>query len=128
MDEARLQTSGVQTNPTVLLEVLKDVFGERRSLSQLLAAFYERKQGEKESLREYLHALHQLAQSICSKKGGVFPDEKLVLRNQFIEGLGDTLFRELRKRVRENSSLSFLQIRARGFLLGRGGRSSFSVP
>lgn len=52
-------------------------------------------------LRDYSHALSQIMSAILKQSSDVIPNEKIVLRDQFIEGLRDAaLRRELRKLVR----------------------------
>ena len=50
-EEIRLYPSKDRNNPQRLLEILQEAFGEKRSLPQLLKAFYDRRQKEGESLR-----------------------------------------------------------------------------
>ena len=43
--------------PGAVLKILKDVFGERSTLSELLSDFYQCRQKEKQSLQDYSHEL-----------------------------------------------------------------------
>ena len=48
--EVRMYSKKERSNPDFLLEVITQAFGEKRSSSQLLKLFYERKQKENETL------------------------------------------------------------------------------
>lgn len=91
---------------------LRNAFGERRSVTQLLQSFYNRKQADGEDLRDYSHALSQILSSVVKQSTNAISDENTVLRDQFIEGLKNaTLRRELRKMVRERPHSSLLEVR-----------------
>ena len=49
-EEVRMYSKKERSNPDFLLEVITQAFGEKRSSSQLLKLFYERKQRENETL------------------------------------------------------------------------------
>lgn len=96
---------------------LRNAFGERRSTTQLLQSFYNRKQADGEDLRDYSHALSHILSSVVKQSTSVIPDEKTILRDQFIEGLRDAnLRRELRKMVREKPASSVLEVRSEALL------------
>ena len=58
-EEIRLYLSKDRSNPLHLLEILQEAFGKKKSLPQLLKAFYNRRQKEGESLREFSHGLRE---------------------------------------------------------------------
>ena len=96
---------------------LTNAFGEKRSVTKLLQAFYNRKQADGEDLRDYSHALSQLLKSVMKQSRDAVPNEKVVLRDQFIEGLGDAaLRRELRRMVRDRPEFNILDIRDEALL------------
>ena len=94
-----------------ILKGLLDAFGERRSVAQLLKAFYERKQKDGETLRSFSHGLSSLLGKVRQRDPKTVIEEG-TLRDQFIEGVRDLhLRRSLKKMVREHPSASFLDIR-----------------
>lgn len=117
LEEVRLCTRGQTVTRHDLYAYLRNAFGERRSTTQLLQSFYNRKQAEGEDLRDYSHALSQILSSVVKQSPNVIPNEKSVLRDQFIEGLRDSaLRRELRKVVRDKPDSSLLDVRNEAFL------------
>lgn len=117
LEEVRLCMRGQTVTPHDLYSYLRNAFGERRSTTQLMQSFYNRKQADGEDLRDYSHALSQILSSIVKQSSNVIPNEKNVLRDQFIEGLRDSaLRRELRKMVRDKPDSSLLDVRNEAFL------------
>lgn len=112
LEEVRLCMSGQSVRPSDLYSYLRNAFGEKRSTTQLLQTFYNRKQAEGEDLRDYSHALSQILSSVVKQSTNVIPNEKTVLRDQFIEGLRDAVLRrELRRVVRDKPESSLLDVR-----------------
>lgn len=103
LEEVRMCAGNESKKPSHVVDCLREAFGEKRSATQLLQSFYNRKQAEGEKLSDYSHALSHLLNSAVKQSRDLVPDEKILLRDQFIEGLADALLkRELRKLVREN--------------------------
>lgn len=128
LEEARFCMGGQSVGPSFLFSYLRNAFGEKRNSTQLLQTFYNREQAVGEDLRDYSHALSQIMSSILKQSTDAIPNEKVVLREQFIEGLRDTaLRRELRKLVREKPDSSLLDVRSEALLWemedGRSQRS-----
>lgn len=112
LEEVRLCMGGQSVETSDLYSYLRNAFGERRSATQLLQTFYNRRQADGEDLRDYSHALSQLLNSVVKQSSEAVPNERVVLRDQFIEGLRDaTLRRELRKMARDKPESSILDIR-----------------
>ena len=98
--------------PSDLFSYLRNAFGEKRSTTQLLLTFYNRRQAGAENLCDYSHALAQLLSSVMKQSTGAVANEETVLRDQFIEGLRDAaLRRELRKIVRDRPGSCLLDVR-----------------
>lgn len=117
LEEVRLCMGGQTVGPSDLYSFLRNAFGEKRSTTQLLQTFYNRKQVEGEDLRDYSHALSQILSSVVKQSANAVPNEKVVLRDQFIEGLRDSaLRRELRKMVRDQPDSSLLDVRREALL------------
>lgn len=87
------------------------MYGCSQSLVGLQKQFFQHRQLEGESLREYSHALMALMEAMKRKNlpGICNPDH--TLRDQFIEHMRDnTLRRELKRQVRLNPEMSFLEV------------------
>ena len=112
IDEVRLRTRGASVTTNDIFRYLRQAFGEKRSTSQLLQAFYGRKQREGEDLRNFSHALSQMLSSVMKQSPTAVSDERRVIRDQFIEGVSDlSLRRELRKLIRDKPDATFIDVR-----------------
>lgn len=117
LEEVRLCMGSRSVGPSDIYSYLRNAFGERRSTTQLLQTFYNRKQAEGEDLRDYSHALSQILSSVLKQSANVVPNDRIVLRDQFIEGLRESaLRRELRKMVRDQPDCGLLDVRREALL------------
>lgn len=115
-DEIRYTRDADRNTPDKVFDILEDAFGIRQSATQLMDAFFAYRQGEKESIREYSHALMKLLGKVQKKDNARISDADVVLRDQFAEKVRDPhLRRELKKRVRQDSALTFKQIREEAY-------------
>lgn len=112
LEEVRLCVGNQSRQASDLFTFLREAFGERRSGTQLLQTFYNRKQLDGEDLRNYSHALSRLLSSVAKQSPGGLANEEGILRDQFVEGVRDAaLRRELRKIIREKPHLTLLEVR-----------------
>ena len=110
-EEVRMYSKKERSNPDFLLEVLMQAFGEKRSSSQLLKLFYERKQKENETLRAYSYSLNELLKSVTKADPKSVPDPEKTLWDQFADNVRDPFLRkELKKFIRERNP-PFLDLR-----------------
>lgn len=111
-EEIRIYPSKDREDPQRLMEILHTAFGEKRSLPQLLKSFYERKQKDGETLRAFSHSLRELLDRAMKVDSKAVVDQDKTLRDQFANNVRDTFLRkELRRFIREHSSVSFLDVR-----------------
>ena len=100
------------TNSDQIFDLLQESFGEKRSVPQLLKAFYDRPQREGETLREFSHALRGLQSKIEKKSVTKSSGQDAALRDHFAENARDPLLRkELKKFIRTPLEVSFLDTR-----------------
>lgn len=98
--------------PRDLFDCLRAAFREKRTTPQLLHAFYARKQLEGEDLREFSHALSTMLNVALQQLSNAVPDVQLALRDQFVEGVRDTiLWREVCKMVRDRPHVTLFEVR-----------------
>lgn len=110
-EEIKLFPKSDLKEPEQIFGVLQESFGEKRSVSQLLKAFYDHRQQEGETLWSYFHALRDLHTKI-QKKQSKTSNYDHALRDHFVENVRDSLFRkELRKFAHTHPSISFLDTR-----------------
>lgn len=112
LDEVKLCMGGGNKLPHDLFTYLRAAFREKRTTSQLLHAFYARKQLDGEDFRDYSHALSLMLNAAIQQSPNIVPNVQLTLRDQFVEGVRDSsLRRELRKVVRERPSATLFDVR-----------------
>lgn len=117
LEEVRLCMGGQSVGPSDLFSYPRNAFGEKRSTTQLLQTFYNRKQADGEDFRDFSRSLSQIWSSVTKQSTNVIPNEETVLRDQFIEGLMDAALRcELRKTVRDKPDSSLLGVRNEALL------------
>ncbi|ESO96080.1 hypothetical protein LOTGIDRAFT_160067 [Lottia gigantea] len=98
-------------NASLIYDAIRSTFSETHSTSHLLKLFYERTQKKDESIREFSYALRQLMERIQRKEPNKIEFE-ITIRDHFADGLYDAhLRKELKRQIRDNPSLSFIDIR-----------------
>ena len=96
-------------DPDAILSHLREVYGERRSATQLTAAFFGVRQRQGEGVVDYSHRL--VAAARAAQKKATTIDDALLCRH-FVEGLQDrTLARILVRELDAQSAPNFQQIR-----------------
>lgn len=110
--EIKYQPQAVRSDPDQVLDILTEIYGRPSSLTKLQRQFFERRQREGESVREYSHALMAIMEEINHCKVSKTWAGEFALRDQFAENLCDiSLRRELKKVIRQQSTLSFFDLR-----------------
>ncbi len=75
--------------------------------------FFQRRQRDGESLREFSHAVMSLMEVIERKNPGGIPDSDVVIRDHFAEYVRDNMLRrELKRLIRSQPSMSFINVRS----------------
>ena len=93
-EEVQMYSQKERSDPNFLLEVIRQAFGEKRSSSQLLKLFYERKQKENETLRGYSYSLNELLKRVTKADPKAVPDPEKTLRDQFADNVSGSLTSE----------------------------------
>ncbi|KAL1278784.1 hypothetical protein QQF64_025457 [Cirrhinus molitorella] len=110
--EIKFRPGDVKGNVTEIFTVLRELYSSSVSYVILQQQFFDRKQKEGESLQEFSHALMGLMDKVRKANSNVVSDYQVVLRDQFCENVQDhTLRRELKRLVRQDSSLNLLDLR-----------------
>lgn len=113
-DELECHPKASRENPDSLLKIVKDTYGEKRTLSALLGEFYNTSQRPRESVREYSHSLNKMFRDV-QRRQVADEDQALedkVLRDHFVAKLHSAdLRRRLREKVHEKPASTFLEIR-----------------
>ena len=97
--------------PSVLLldmPKLTHCFDERLTGTQTLRRFFERKQRDRKSVREFSHALMLLLARMERLDAGAVTDKDKLLLDQFLEDLSDPqLRRDIKRLVRDHPTKTF---------------------
>ena len=100
------------THIDAIFEVLLEHFGCDQTYVAIQRQFFHRRQGEKETIREFTHALVVLLEQLQRKDPRVVPLPDMVLRDTFIENIHDTkLHQELTQVLRNHPDHSFREVR-----------------
>ncbi len=111
-EEVKLRPAAERDTSDKICDILLEAFGERRTTPQLLKSFYERKQKDTETLREFSHALCVIYNRIYFRDPTIIPSRDQALRDQFADNVRDSLLRkELKRMIRGSPSCKFLEVR-----------------
>ena len=95
-----------------LVSILHDVFGVKATGVQLQRQFFECKQKQSQSLRDFSHHLMEVLNKVIIKCPHLNCSKDKLLCDQFSEGGSDEVLRKhLKKQLRDNPSLLFLRLR-----------------
>ena len=110
--EVKFSSREERENPDSILAILQENFGCSQSYVVLQKQFFQRRQQEGESIRQYSHALAELMELLKSRDPRGVSNPDLVLRDQFIENIREELLhRELFRLVQQTPRLSFREVR-----------------
>ena len=102
-------------DPDKVLGILHEVWGEQRSVSQLLGSFYAVTQRGYESVREFSHRLNKAFSDVLKRQEEETEQTPLsskILRDHFIAGLTSSQLRRcLKAHVHKNPRSTFLEVR-----------------
>ena len=110
--EVRYRPGEATRSPQRILDILLDVFGEKRSVSQLQEQFYLRKQLDGETIRSYSAVLLELLEVLTRKDPRSVNDPDRVLAEHFAEGSRDRILRrEIKQQLRQRPDIPFIDLR-----------------
>ena len=101
-----IECAQLDTVFTVLLEH----FGCDQTYIAIQRQFFHRRQGERESIREFTHALVTLLEQLQTKDPRVVPLPDMVLRDTFVENICDTKLHQELTQVLRNHPFGLLEI------------------
>ncbi len=111
--EIRFRPTVDRNNPDRILAILLETFGCPQSYIEAQKQFFQRRQRDGESLREFSHAVMSLMEVIERKNPGGIPDSDVVIRDHFAEYVRDNMLRrELKRLIRSQPSMSFINVRS----------------
>ena len=120
--EVNSATEDEKRDPVKIMELLKCTFGEKRTAEELLDAFRNRKQRDKETIIDFSIALINLISRAKEKDNDCISDndKEKELKRRFATNLKDPLVRrDTLKANREHPNWSFRELRAETMVLAR---------
>ena len=126
--EINFHHSANRDTPEKIFSILTENFKCSQSYVAAQLQFFQRTQREGESLRDFSHALKSLMDVVINKTPVSIPNSDVLLRDQFIEHvLDDMLRRELKQRVIQEPTITFVDLRGLALRWAeasrRGGRT-----
>ena len=113
-EELSCRGDDVEHDPEATVKLLQEVYGEKRSVSQLMALFQMVVQGPHETVRAYSHRLHRAFKTLTSRQTTLrvpLADSEF-LRDQFVENLCQApVRRQLQEIVFQDPRSNFLTLR-----------------
>lgn len=89
-----------------------ETFGCSQSYIEAQKQFFQRRQRDGESLREFSYSLMALMDAVKRKNPTTIPDSDQIVRDHFAEHVRDGMLRrELKRLIRQQASISFIDIR-----------------
>ncbi|XP_059143569.1 uncharacterized protein LOC131930930 [Physella acuta] len=113
-EELSCRGDDLQRDPEASIRLLREVYGEKRSVSQLMAQLQMVVQGQHESVRAYSHRLHRAFKALVARQGTLQVPQTNAefLRDQFMEKLSQSsVRRQLQELVFRDPKIPFLAIR-----------------
>lgn len=111
--EIKFRPLAERDEPEKIFSILLSTYGCSQSYISLQKQFFQRRQLEGESLREFSHALLRLLEAVKRRDSACFANPDVVLRDQFVENVKDSMLkRELRRQVRLHPAFTFLDVRS----------------
>lgn len=109
-----------RTTATMILNHLREVYADTRSVSTLLTVFYSRCQQPGESFLQYSHALREIEARVLNKSREALPPT--AVRDRFVEGIGDReTKRHLDTLVERRPDATLALVRQKATTWTRGG-------
>jgi hypothetical protein len=110
--EVKFRVTSSKASPEEVVQVLRAVFENKDSITQLQQKFFSRNQENGESVREYSYVLMDLLGEINNKVPHMYGDRDTVLKQRFADGVENhNLRRELRRLNSERTELKFWELR-----------------
>ncbi|XP_062621195.1 uncharacterized protein LOC134282818 [Saccostrea cucullata] len=119
-EEMRFRPTEEKKSPEAVLEILKEVFGERATVSELLSEFYNSKQSRSQSLQDFSVELMGKLERIRRVDKSRVKERDSMLRDQLAENVHEPwLRRELKRIVRTNETMTFHDLREEAIVLAQ---------
>lgn len=114
--EIKLRSATDRADPERIFSILLETFGCVHSYIEAQQKFFQCRQREGETLREFSHSLMVLMEICQRKNSNAISNPDSVLRDQFVENVRDKMLRrELKQFIRLNPGSRFLDVRRESF-------------
>lgn len=111
-EEVKLRPSSQWSTPSGVFQILREAFSEQLTETQARRRFFARKQGDRETVQDFAHALMVLISRVERLSGEPETDKDVLLKEQFVENLKDlNLRRDIKRWARDHPAATFQEIR-----------------
>ncbi|XP_078343403.1 uncharacterized protein LOC144629090 [Oculina patagonica] len=111
-EEVKLRPTSQWSSPSGLFTILREVFSEQLTETQARRRFFARRQGDRETVQDFAHALMVLLSRVERLSGEPVTNKDNLLKEQFVENLKDpTLRRDIKRWARDHSASTFQDVR-----------------
>lgn len=126
--EIKLRPATDRADPEKIFTVLLETFGCAHSYIEAQQKFFQCRQREGETLREFSHSLMALMEICQRKNSNAISNPDSVLHDQFVENVKDKMLRrELKQYIRLNPGSQFFDIRREAFRWADDGEGTRPV-
>ncbi|XP_056014031.1 uncharacterized protein LOC130052600 [Ostrea edulis] len=119
-EEMRFRPTEEKKSPKAVLGILREVFGDRATVSELLSEFYSTKQSRSQSLQDVSVELMGKLERILRVDKSRVKERDIMLRDQLAENVYESwLRRELKRIVRTHDTITFHDLREEAIALAQ---------
>lgn len=111
-EEVKLRPPSQWSSPSGVFQILREAFGEQLTETQARRKFLARRQGDRESMQDFAHALMVFLSRVERLSGVAETSKDVLLKEQFVENLNDlTLGRDIQRWTRDHPTATFQDVR-----------------
>ena len=110
--EVKLRPTSQWSSSSGVFTISREVFSEQLTETQARRKFFARRQGDRESVQDFAHALMVLLSQVERLGRALVTNKDTLLKEQFVENLRDpTLCRDIKHWTRDHSAATFQEVR-----------------
>ena len=111
-EEVKLRPTSQWSSPPGVFKILREAFSEQLTETQARRKFFARRQGDRETVQDFAHALMVLLSRVERLSGEPETEKDVLLKEQFVENLKDlTLRRDIKRWARDHPTATFQDVR-----------------
>ena len=107
-----------------LVQILKDKFCLKDSVIEIQQEFYSRNQLKDESFETFAVELMKILNRLLDRKPSLTVDKEIMIKQKFADGVTDPILRRELKRVNQERTISFWELRNHAINWSTGGQET----